>query len=97
MPRRHPPTPPHRVYSTARKWSTLGILDRLKYEVIKEELFDSEHFPLVAGMRRCWGGGYFQTITFKALVNGRVYPHINSFVFQGNLSHIITLSQYDTR
>ena len=33
------------------------VLDRLKYEVIKEGLFDSERFPLVAGMRRCWGVG----------------------------------------
>ena len=33
------------------------MLDRLKYEVIKEGLFDSERFPLVADMGRCWGGG----------------------------------------
>ena len=33
------------------------VLDRLKYEVIKEGLFESELIPLVAGMRCCWGGG----------------------------------------
>ena len=33
------------------------MLDRLKYEVIKEVLFDSERFPLGADMRPCWGGG----------------------------------------
>ena len=33
------------------------MLDRLKYEVIKESLFGSEHFPLVADMGGCWGGG----------------------------------------
>ena len=45
----------YRVYSTssfARKWSTLGI-----GSVTKEGLFDSERFPLVAGMRRCLRGG----------------------------------------
>ena len=33
------------------------MLDRLKYEVIKEDLFDSERFPLVADMGCCLGGG----------------------------------------
>ena len=33
------------------------MLDRLKYEVIKESLFGSERIPLVVGMGRCWGGG----------------------------------------
>ena len=33
------------------------MLDRLKYEVIKESLFGSERFPSVADMGRCLGGG----------------------------------------
>ena len=32
-------------------------MDRLKYKIIKECLFDAERSPLVAGMRCCWGGG----------------------------------------
>ena len=48
------------------------MLDRLKYEVIKESLFGSERIPLVADMGRCWGGGGSGGGRMRRGVQGRI-------------------------
>ena len=44
----------------------------MKYEVIKEVLFDSERIPLVVGMGCCWVGGGSGGGRMRRGVEGRI-------------------------